>query len=532
MRRWVAVLLVLGLVAVAAGVAIGEGIRHREDTTASTEPKVSEPSGAPSSAPSSAGPSTGTDHSVTKPPDPRLARFYHQQLDWASCGDDQCATLTVPLDYDRPDGETIGLALLKRQAGDPDERVGSLVVNPGGPGAPGTSYAQAAETAFRKPLLDRYDIVGFDPRGTGSSDPVDCLDDSQLDAWIAGDPEPSTVAQARRFMNGVRAFAQGCRERSGSLIDHVSTEETARDMDVLRAALGEAKLDYLGASYGTKLGATYAEEFPHRVGRMVLDGALPPGLSTQELSVEQAQGFQTALDSYVRDCVDGGDCFLGDSVAEGTARISQFLDDVEASPLPTSSGRELTVGNAFYGIVTPLYNRDYWSLLTKGLQDGFDGDGSTLMLLSDAYTSRSPTGDGYLDNAIEANLVINCLDDPWSIPATRVPRKIPAFERASEVFGNVFAWGLTSCRGFDRAPVAQKPVSAKGAPPILVLGTTRDPATPLRWAEQLASDLTSGVLVTRDGDGHTAYNSGNACIDTSVEDYLLDGTVPQDGKAC
>ena len=477
--------------------------------------------------------SSTPDAGATEPPDPALAEYYSQRLDWQPCddGDFECATLTVPLDYDEPDGETIDLALLKVPAGEPGERVGSLVVNPGGPGSPGTDYAAASGQQFRPALTDRFDVVGFDPRGTGDSAPVDCLTDEQLDAFLAADPEPDTDQEVEEFVDDTVELAQGCEERSGDLADHVSTVEAARDMDVLRAALGESTLTYLGASYGTALGATYAELFPDRVGRLVLDGAVDVSLTSREKSLGQARGFETALRSYVDNCLEGGNCYLGSTQEEALDRIVRFLDEVDADPLPTSDGRELAVGNAFLGIITPLYVRDYWSYLDEGLQAAFKGDGSILMLLADAYASRGPNG--YQNNSAEAIYAINCLDDPSSVPASEVPSEFAAFEEASPTFGRVFAWGLVGCLGFEVREAAEPlEIRGEGAAPIVVTGTTRDPATPYEWAQALADQLESGVLVTRDGDGHTAYNSGNECIDEALEAYLVEGTVPEDGLTC
>ncbi|WP_372729292.1 alpha/beta hydrolase, partial [Nocardioides sp.] len=413
-----------------------------------------------------------------------------------------------------------------------DARIGSLVVNPGGPGAPGTSYAAQARDVFRRPLLERFDIVGFDPRGTGASSPVDCLGDAALDDYIATDPDPDTAAERRAFAGWVEAIGEGCVERSGKLADHVTTVEAARDIDILRAALGEDRLSYFGASYGTKLGATYADLFPDRAGRLVLDGAVDLSLGLRDLSLGQAAGFETALRAYVADCVDSeDDCFLGDSVEEGLERIRTFIDEVDAEPLPTDSDRELEVGNAFYGIVAPLYNADYWFILSQALRSGFSGDGSILIRLSDLYTSRGSKG--YDDNSIEALYAINCLDDPSAIPPSEVAANLPAFEEASPTFGRVFAWGLTACAGVEaRSTEPERTVTAAGAPPIVVVGTSRDPATPYAWAVSLAEQLESGVLVSRDGDGHTGYNSGNECVDEAIESYLIDGKVPQDGLSC
>lgn len=469
----------------------------------------------------------------TDAPSPDLARFYEQQVEWSECRDGfVCTTVTVPLDYADPAGETIGLALLKKPAADPAARVGALLVNPGGPGVPGTDYAAQAALAFREPILDGFDIVGFDPRGTGASAPVDCLSDAELDEYVAGDPSPDDAAERRDYLAGVERFGAGCAELSGDVAAHVTTVEAARDMDVIRAVLGEAQLTYFGASYGTKLGATYAELFPDEVDRFVLDGAVDLRLPARELALEQAAGFETALRAYVENCLATSDsCFLGDDVEEGLATIQQLLADIEEEPLPTSGDRELRVGNAFYGIVTPLYVEDYWFVLSAALRGALDGNGSALLELSDLYTSRGD--DGYTDNSMEAIVAINCLDDPFAIRPGQVPGAVEEFEQASPTFGEVFAWGLTGCAGTEVEATVETPdVRAEGAAPIVVIGTTRDPATPYEWAESLADQLESGVLVSRDGDGHTAYNAGNDCVDEAVHAYLLDGTVPDDGLSC
>lgn len=520
MTRVVALVVAIALVLAGLGVAIALVL---DDGDGSAGPDREGPA-----------PTTTPAPGATRAPDPALQDYYDQQLDWAPCeGDDdlECALLEVPVDYTDPAGDNVRIALLKVPAAQPDERLGSLVVNPGGPGAPGTTYAAAGSTVFRPALLDHYDVVGFDPRGTGSSDPVDCLSDEQMDAFLAADPVPDTSTEVDEVTEGLADFFQGCVDNSDELVEHVTTVETARDMDVLRAALGESELDYLGASYGTKLGATYAELFPDRVGRMVLDGAVDVSLSSRGLSLGQAEGFQRALEAYVSDCVEGGDCVLGDSLDAGLQRISDFLDSVDDQPLPAGD-RELTVGNAFYGLITPLYVSDYWFLLTDALEQAFDGDGTALLALADVYASRNPDG-SYADNSTEAIYAINCLDDPASETPAEIEDEVPAFEQVSPTLGEVFAWGLLGCAGDPRTAVEPAPrIRAEGAAPILVVGTTRDPATPYEWAQALASQLDSGVLLTRDGDGHTAYNSGNECIDTTIEDYLVEGTVPEDGTQC
>jgi pimeloyl-ACP methyl ester carboxylesterase len=473
---------------------------------------------------------TGDAGDAREAPSAELQRFYDQEIDWEPCEDgNECARIEVPLDYDDPTGETIELNLLKHPA--EGDRVGNLVVNPGGPGAPGTDYAKNADTAFTQVVRNRFDIIGFDPRGTGHSAPVDCLTDQELDEYIASDPDPDTSAEVREFMGWVRAMGNGCVEKSGDLAAHVSTAEAARDIDVLRAALGDEKLTYFGASYGTKLGATYADLFPERSGRLVLDGAVDVSLSTRDGSLQQAEGFETALTAYVDDCVGKGDCYLGGTRAAALLRIKSFLASVEAHPMDVGN-RQLRIGNAFYGIAITLYDDDYWTYLTQSLGAALDGDGSGLLFLADVYASRDTDGT-YSDNSSEAIYAINCLDDPDSIPASQVPSEYAAFEKTSPTFGRVFAWGLTGCSGLAvDPPDFDWDLDAAGADPLLVIGTTRDPATPLRWAQALAAQLEPAVLITRDGDGHTGFNQGNACVDDVVQDYLIDGVAPDADVDC
>ena len=472
-------------------------------------------------------PITSTDGSgAPQTPAADLSRFYDQKLHWHGCeSGDECARINVPLDYAHPDGKAISLSVLKVPAADTSKRVGSLVVNPGGPGGSGVDYAVNWSAYFGPELHRAFDIVGFDPRGVGRSTPVECLSDAQLDHFVATDPDPDTTAEIKQSDALLKQFGDGCVRKSGALAAHISTEEAAKDMDVLRAVLGDAKLTYFGASYGTFLGATYANLFPHNVGRMVLDGAIDPSLSTLNLNLVQAHGFEVALRAYVGHCVDAGGCFLGGSVDEGTARIRKFLAATEAKPLPGDSTRKLTAGLAVLGIWAPLYNKDYWPLLDNALRAAFGGDGGQLLNLADAYSSRGPNG--YYDNSFEALYAVNCLDHDDSIPSLKVPSYIPRFEKASPTFGAIFAFGLSSCATWPihthRVP---EPIHAPGSPPILVVGTTRDPATPVTWAEALAKQLDHGILVKRNGDGHTGYHRGSQCVDTTVESYLVSGTVP------
>ena len=461
-----------------------------------------------------------------------LDSFYDQRLAWTDCRDDQeCAELEVPLDYEEPDGETITLALLRVPATEPGKRVGALVVNPGGPGMSGVEYAAAAEAYFGSEVLAAFDVVGFDPRGVAGSTPLDCVDDAFLDRLVGSDPDPDTPAEVATSDRLLREMGRGCLAESGDLARHMSTEEAARDIDVLRAALGQDTLAYFGASYGTFLGATYAELFPQRVGRMVLDGAVDPSVGLVEMGLVQAEGFEVALRAYVEDCPGRDDCPLGDDVEAGLATVQGLLDRVDREPLPGDGERELTEGRAVLGIWTPLYNRDYWPALDAALASALDGDGEILLRFADAYVNR--TQQGYATNSLEAIYAVNCLDRDEAVSSDEVDRYLPRFEEVSPTFGRVFAYGLTACGSWPIDSGKQPGrLEAAGAAPILVVGTTRDPATPYEWAEALAEQLESGVLLTRDGDGHTGYKAGNACVDRTVERYLVSGTVPESDVSC
>jgi pimeloyl-ACP methyl ester carboxylesterase len=461
-----------------------------------------------------------------------LEKFYDQSLSGKDCREGaRCTTVEVPLDYRKPDGRTIELSVLEVPARRQEGKVGALLVNPGGPGASGVDYAASATTYFNAPVLDHFDVVGFDPRGVGRSDPIDCLTHAELDRIAAADPDPDDAPEEQESDALLRQFGEGCLSRSGELTRHVSTEEAARDMDVLRAALDQPRMLYFGASYGTFLGGTYADLFPGNVGRMVLDGAIDPTVGLVQGAEVQAKGFETALRAYVASCVDKGDCFLGDSVDEGIGKIQDLLEQTDADPLPTSAGRDLTEGLAVLGIWAPLYNKDYWFALDQGLKAAFSGDGDVLLKLSDAYLNRGP--DGYNDNSSEALYAVNCLDrDEWVDPG-EVGRYESRLEKASPTFGRLFAWGLTAC-GSWAVHSKKKPsaLEATGSAPIMVVGTSRDPATPLSWAEGLVRQLDNAVLVKRDGDGHTGYNAGNECVDDAVEAYLVSGDVPGSTVSC
>ncbi len=470
------------------------------------------------------------------PVPPDLTAFYTQKLSWRSCGGSfECSRLTVPVSYDKPEGATLQLALVRLPASERGNRVGSLVINPGGPGGSGVDYARAARAVISERVREHYDVVGFDPRGVGESDPVQCLTDAQTDTLLASDPTPDDAAEVARTVDLAKGLASGCAKHGGELLAHVGTKDAARDMDVLRAALGDQRLYYLGKSYGTFLGATYAQEFPTNVGRMVLDGALDPALTSEEVDLGQAKGFEQATRSFVADCVKGRDCPLGSDVDRGMERLRQFLHQLDAAPLPTrDANRPLTEGLGSLGIAVAMYDEGYWPTLRAALSQAFGGDGSGLLALSDVYSERNGQGH-YTSNQNTVIYAVNCLDRPYrgGDPVAQAERDVRTFSKQAPTWGAFLAWSELPCAYWPvKSDEKPAPITAAGSPPIVVVGTTRDPATPYAWAQGLAKELANGHLLTYEGDGHTAYRRGSRCIDKAVDAYLLRGDVPKEGLRC
>jgi pimeloyl-ACP methyl ester carboxylesterase len=469
-----------------------------------------------------------------------LSPYYRQKLTWRDCGAPgfQCATLKAPLDYARPSAGQVRLAVARKKATGPGERLGSLLVNPGGPGGSAVGYLQSyAGLGYPAEVRARYDMVGIDPRGVARSEPVECLDGREMDTYTQTDVTPDDRRETDRLVKAHRTFAEGCGADAPGLLRHVSTVEAARDMDILRAVLGDGKLHYVGASYGTFLGATYAGLFPDRVGRLVLDGAMDPALPARRLNLEQTAGFETAFRAFAKDCVRRPGCLLGGpGTAPGQAgrKLKAFFAGLDARPLPTGdAGRRLTESLATIGVIAAMYDESAWPQLREALSAAAqEDDGAGLLALSDSYYERSP--DGRYSNLMSANAAVNCLDLPPAFDTPdEVRRALPSFEKASPVFGAGFAWASLNCAYWPvRATGEPHRIKAAGAAPIVVVGTTRDPATPYHWAQALARQLSSARLLTYEGDGHTAYGRGSRCIDSAINAYLLRGTPPTDGKRC
>ncbi|MFD6549086.1 alpha/beta hydrolase [Streptomyces sp. NPDC058398] len=470
-----------------------------------------------------------------------LAPYYDQKLNWRSCGVPgfECATMKAPLDYAKPGSGDVRLAVSRKKATGPGKRLGSLLVNPGGPGGSAVGYLQSyAGIGYPADVRARYDMVAVDPRGVARSELVECLNGRAMDAFTQTDTTPDDGRETDQLVGAFKKFAEGCGAHSPDLLRHVSTVEAARDMDILRAVLGDEKLTYVGASYGTLLGATYAGLYPDRAGRLVLDGALDPSLNARKLNEEQTAGFETAFQSFAKDCVAQSDCPLGDA---GTSpdqvgrNLKAFFQQLDKKPIPTGDpdGRKLGEALATTGVIAAMYDETAWPQLRDALTSAMkQNDGAGLLALSDSYYERD--ADGQYANLMSANAAVNCLDLPPAFSGPdQVEQSLPAFEKASPVFGEGLAWASLNCAYWPVKNTGEPHrIEAKGAAPILVVGTTRDPATPYPWAQSLASQLSSGTLLTYVGDGHTAYGRGSSCIDSAINRYLLQGTPPAKGKRC
>ena len=446
----------------------------------------------------------------------------------------QCATMKAPLDWSRPKGDTIGLALVRAKAsGDKSRRIGSLVFNFGGPGGSGVTTLPAFGEDYAT-LRTRYDLVSFDPRGVGRSAGVECESDSQLDQYFQQDATPDTAAERTKLLANTKQFNAACEKHSKKMLPQVRTTDAARDMDLMRQVLGDDKLHYFGISYGTELGGVYAHLFPKHVGRAVFDAVVDPTQNSEQGSLGQAKGFQLALDNFADDCTSKTtDCPVGDTAQDVKDRIAKLLKDLDSKPIPGIFPRQLTQTAATNGIAQALYSKDFWEFLTEALEQAYSGDGKDLMLLSDSMNGRSENGE--YSNITAANVAINCADDKPRYTADYVEQKLPEFRAASPLFGDFLAWGMVSCTNWAVPGAADHPdVSAAGSAPILVVGNTGDPATPYEGARKMVDALGKGVAVelTYKGQGHGAYDSKNKCVQSAVNGYLLNGKVPAAGTVC
>jgi pimeloyl-ACP methyl ester carboxylesterase len=487
--------------------------------------------GTPTAGPTTPAPSASATSTASGAPTPTsskppvVATAPSKLSAWKGCGSGfQCATLTVPLDPAKPALGTVGLALTRHKA--TGSRIGSLVINPGGPGASAVEYVKSSYNGYPATLRQHFDLVGFDPRGIGESAPVRCLTTAELDTYFHIDPVPDTAAERTALSQGNQKLTAGCQSKSARILPYVSTAIVARDLDRVREALGDKKLTYLGYSYGTAIGASYLDQFPTHVRAMVLDGALDPTLTWDQLLAGQSQGFDVALDAFLADCRKNSCPFAEGHNGDLHAAFDALAAKVEKQELPGIGARKLGPGEFTLGVGAGLYSRQYgWPAIARGLHEADGGDGNVLMQLSDSYTERS--GSGY-KNLNESNFAVNCIDRPW--PRTDAPYYALADKVGKDYprFGPAIALSGIGCESWPIAPVGTPHrVTAATSPSVVVIGTTRDPATPYAWAVGLAGQLSHGVLITHNGDGHTVYRNGApSCILNPVNAYLVSVKVP------
>jgi pimeloyl-ACP methyl ester carboxylesterase len=476
-----------------------------------------------------------------------LEEFYSQKPVWSDCegtnADARCGLIQVPLNWSKPEQGSIFIAVAINPAADP-ENSPYLLMNPGGPGSSGrhwvTEYLESLGTEL---LRSEYNVVGFDPRGVGKSTAIKCFDDKGLYKFYY-EQSPYEYGSAKDLeysKESIADFGAACLENTGDLLGHVDTSSAAKDMDIIRAVLGSDKLNYLGFSYGTLLGTTYATYFPENVGRFVLDGVVDPTSTSSEDSLNQLIGFESAMRSYLKDCIDNAsNCpFDGLTVEQAMDKVGKdFLAVLEKSPVYTSErNRELSLNAGFTGMIAALYSENSWGYLTQAFNEFFDKsdrDGRVFLVLADSYFNYDSGSGTFASNANEAFKAISCIDGRESDDPESMKTQNELVQKTSKVFGKYWQYGGLGCNKWPfEVKKGPSDYSAKGAPTMLVIGTTNDPATPYSQAKKLANEvLEKGYLLTYDGEGHTAYGSTNSCIADTVDDFLITGKLPKTEKTC
>ena len=453
-----------------------------------------------------------------------LKDYYAQALSWKSCADGfECASFLVPIDYDNLKSGNFKLRALRHRANKENLRIGSLVVNPGGPGGSGIDFAYNAPDIVSQAINDRYDVVGIDGRGVNKSDPIYCLSDKEQDAFINIDGEVNSEADLNKLISSSKNFVNSCVKAAGIKVGHVSTFESAKDMDILRALLGDTKLNYLGKSYGSYLGAIYITLFPKKVGRIILDGAIDPNISFSEQDLTQVASFERALDDY-----------LAKNREYSKETIQKFIKQAKTSPLKSKSGRALTRSLVITSLAASLYdNTEGWDSLSKALQAAIkDGNPDLILGIADGYNNRDASGH-YYNNENDIGIAINCLDWQRNKSVTQMRAESSKFVKASPTFGPYMGYSGLPCLYWP-APVKQPklPFNNLKTEKFMIIGVTKDPATPYSWAVGLAKEFPNSILLTLQGEGHTGQNRGNSCIDNKVDDFLLAGNLPNSALTC
>jgi len=467
-----------------------------------------------------------TQPGVTSPAAPS---FEPKPIEWTQFNDAvDVGTLEVPVDYNDPNGATFELHLARYNALDQDNKIGTLLVNPGGPGFGGSVLALQAAQIYDRTLRERFDIIGWDPRGTGASTPaIDCIDD--YDKYFAGDDTPQNDAERAQIVDADKGFAEGCESRSGDILQHVGTNDSARDMDVIRRAVGEDKISYFGFSYGSELGATWATLFPDTVRAVVIDGAADPDADPVKSNIEQLKGFEGALDAFLAKCSDDESCAFNNR-GDAAGAFDALMTQLDAKPIPSAPDRpSLNRAMATVAVVQAMYSESYWPALAQSLSAAQGGDGAGLLQLFDTYYRRSQ--DGTWGNQLEAFEVIDCMDQSQRETVAQVDAETPAFHAAAPRLVPADSAGGYMC-GFLPPPTDPRvEVTAAGAGPVVVIGTTGDPSTPLDSTRTMADKLGDGRLVTVTANQHTGYGV-NKCVIDVVNKYLVDLEPPDDGTTC
>ena len=462
-----------------------------------------------------------------------LDAYQAQRLSWHQCSVGECSQLRVPLDYADLSKGDILLAVSRVVHTGPASQ-GSIVINPGGPGESGLPFAWYAAKFLAPAVAKEFDFVGFDPRGVGKSAPVTCMTSKQTADWLAMDSTPDSPKETAQVMAAAARINKGCLKFSPRISPYVGTPSSAQDLDILRSALGQDKLNWLGFSYGTALGTAYLEAFPDRVGRFVLDGALNPALNSMQLSQGQSVGFQRAFQNFAADCGTRKGCTLGATATVVNARVNALLARLDRHPLPTDQGPPLTQSLAIGGMLTAMYSPDDWKPLGDAIAQALNNNGTGLLEL--AWTGSEQTGPTtFTSNVQSAYYAIDCWDNPAPPGAAGFAAAARLWSAAAPIpeFSKSIAWGNAPCTTwFAHNPQAPAPASTTTKAPILVIGTRFDPATPYEWAQALSSQLPTSTLLTFEGNGHTAYGSGSTCIDNLVDLYLLRGSMPAKGTSC
>jgi len=458
--------------------------------------------------------------------------FVVNPIEWNSCEGStstevECGNIEVPFDYADPDQGSFVLYVKKHNAANPADRIGSMMVNPGGPGFGGSSLADDAEYYFSQDLIDRFDIIAWDPRGTGESTPaVDCVD--TFDEYFGLDSPPETPEEKQALIDASQAFNDKCAENSGTILPYISTKASAQDINSLRLALGEEKVSFFGFSYGSELGTTWATMFPETVRAIVVDGAVDPNASSIQEGMNQAKGFEGQLATFLKQCSERTTCEFHNN-GDAEAAFDQLVLDIDAKPLEVSKDRTpVTQGVLFTAVAQAMYSDYYWPQLSEALSAAQGGDGKGILQLYDDYYQRKD--DGTYGNELEAFLAISCLDDPGASSVEDVDSHIEDFIAAAPRLGGNFAYGY-SCALWSVKQAAKVNITGKGAGPIVVVGTTGDAATPLSSTRKMAQGLEQGILIVVDANQHTGYGA-NSCVVKAVDDYLINLTVPANETTC